>query len=153
MKKFIKHLFIICLFFNIIGCVKEVTYDEDDFKITLSEEYKKRTGEMFNYYYQDNTNIITVLKEEISTLENININDNSSTEDYLKVAAEINNKEGKIISESNYSYMEYESNDYYHLAVVFKSKDSFWTINFLCLKKDKDANRNKFFKYMKTIEV
>ncbi len=154
MRKNIFKLFIIIFaLFLVIGCDKKVVHDEGDFKITLSSEYKKRISETFHYYYQDNTNVITVVKEEIEDLDDIKITSESTTEEYLTEAMKINNKEGKIIDGNNYSYVEYESSTHYHLAVVFKSADSFWTINFMCLKEDKDNSKDKFMNYIKSIEV
>ena len=152
-KNMFKLLIIICMLFLAVGCDKKVEHDEGDFKITLNSGYKKRISDTFKYYYQDSTNIITVVREEIEDLGDIKITNESSAEEYLTEAMKVNNKEGNIINEKNYSYVEYESSNHYHVAAVFKSADSFWTINFMCLKDDKNKHKDQFINYIKSIEV
>ena len=158
MKKSIKIISIILVTFLIFGCGKSTkVFKEDDFKITLTSEFNKSELEGFTYYYESINALVTVLKEEKSSLEPFGINDSSSAEDYVKLVISANDKDSEYELRNDYAYFEYEATvdeeDFYYLTATYKSDDAFWILNFISTKEDKDKFKNEFLKWADSVEV
>lgn len=154
-KKIIMAIFIIIVSLCSIGCDNnsDRVYGEDNFKITLPDKFISMITDRYDYFYKNKSTIITVIREKISDLKEYKINNDSTTEDYLKIVSNLSDKKYEIVNKKNYSYMIYESNEHYHMASAFKSADSFWIINYMCLKKDEDTYKNEFFKWNDSIVI
>ena len=144
-------LFCLILF----GCKKEEykEFKEDNFSIKLPNEFRSIQSDSFDYYYKDKSIVITVLKEDFESLKTYKIDNNSTTEDYLKVVSSLSNKEYEIINKINYSYLVYETDNFYHMTSSFKSNNSFWLINYFCPIKDKDKYESEFLKWNDSIVI
>ncbi len=154
-KKIVSIVIIILLSFLIFGCGKNTNklFANDDFEIILPDRFESMNTNKYDYLYKNKDVIITVLREDINALKKYKINNDSTTEDYLKVISELSNKEYEIINKEKYSYMIYESSEHYHMATTFKSNDYFWIINYMCLKKNIDIYKNEFFKWNDSIVI
>ena len=158
MKKGIFLLFLAIFSLFIVGCTKrEKMFDNGDFKIVLTEDYKEDIYKDINYYFMSNNSSVAVLKEDFELLKKVNLTSESTLEDYAKAVLRANNKEAIIIAEENFSYFTYNKTintvKFFYLAAVKKGNDGFWLINFMCLDKDKDKLKDEFLKYARTIEV
>ncbi len=149
LKKVIKYMFIIIICLSLVSCKKD-DYKEfkgEDFSIKLPKDFRNIPSDNFTYYYKSGSIVITVLKEDFKSLNKYKLDSNSTTEEYLKVVSSLNNKNYEIINKENYSYLVYDTDEFYHMTSSFKSNDSFWLVNYFCLIKDKDKYENEFIKW------
>ena len=158
MKKKVFLLFLVILSLFIVGCTKkEKTFDKGAFKIVLTDDFEEDYYKQVNYIFMSNDSTITALKENYEILKTVNINEESSLEDYAKAVLKANNKEAIIIAEEGFSYFTYDtmvnSTKFYYLSVVKKGKDGFWLINFMCLYEDKDKLKDDYLKFARSIEI
>ena len=158
MKKKLFLFSLIILAFFITGCQKkEKLFEKNDFKITLTDDFKEDTYEKANYYFISNDAAVTALKESFELLSQIDITSDSPLEDYANAVLKANNKDEVLIKEDGFSYFTYtnevNSNTFFYISVLKKGKDGFWLINFMCLDKDKNNKKDEFLKFAKSIEV
>ena len=132
-------------------------FEENDFKITLSNSFKKGELESVTYYYESDEALVTALKESFEDLSIVGISKDSTIEDYVKLIIESNEKDDHYELKGNYAYFEYEAtvdgSDFYYIAVTYKGKDAFWLVNFMCTKEDKNNYKNKFLDWADSVEV
>lgn len=155
LKKVIKYMFIIIICLSLISCKKD-DYKEfkgEDFLIKLPKEFRSIPSDSFTYYYKNGSNVVTILKEDFESLKKYKLDSNSTNEDYLKVVSSLSNKNYEIINKENYSYLVYDTDEFYHMTSSFKSSDSFWLVNYFCLVKDKDKYKDEFIKWNDSIEI
>ena len=163
MKKVFRIFAIVCVCLVVSGCVgekeKEKNFSGNGFSITLTENFQEKEIISVTNYYQSINAIVTALKEEFTLLEAVGINKDSTIEEYANVIAYNNQKDYdfKKNTDLDYLYFTYEATvsgkDYYYYAVIKKGSDSFWLINFACLKGDADDFQPKFEKWASTIKV
>ncbi len=148
-------LFLVLLL--IVGCSNTKVFEEKDFKITLSNSFKKGELESVTYYYESDEALVTALKESFEDLSIVGISKDSTIEDYVKLIIESNEKDDHYELKGNYAYFEYEAtvdgSDFYYIAVTYKGKDAFWLVNFMCTKEDKNNYKNKFLDWADSVEV
>lgn len=148
-------LFLVLLL--IVGCSNTKVFEEKDFKITLSNSFKKGELESVTYYYESDEALVTALKESFEDLSIVGISKDSTIEDYVKLIIESNEKDDHYELKGNYAYFEYEAtvdgSDFYYIAVTYKGKDAFWLVNFMCTKEDKNNYKNKFLDWANSVEV
>ena len=148
-------LFLVLLL--IVGCSNTKVFEENDFKITLSNSFKKGELESVTYYYESDEALVTALKESFEDLSIVGISKDSTIEDYVKLIIESNEKDDHYELKGNYAYFEYEAtvdgSDFYYIAVTYKGKDAFWLVNFMCTKEDKNNYKNKFLDWADSVEV
>lgn len=148
-------LFLVLLL--IVGCSNTKVFEEKDFKITLSNSFKKGELESVTYYYESDEALVTALKESFEDLSIVGISKDSTIEDYVKLIIESNEKDDQYKIKDKYAYFEYEAtvdeSDFYYVAVTYKGKDAFWLVNFMCTKEDKNNYKNKFLDWADSVEV
>ena len=157
-KKIIFVTLILAFIFVLTGCTpKEKIFDKKEFKITLTEEFEEDKLEGYNYYFTSKKSALTALKETFTDLEQIQINSESTLDDYANAVLKANNKEIEAKKEADFIYFTYDSvvqeNKVFYLSVMKKGKDGFWLINFFGLYENKDTLEPEFLKYAKTINV
>lgn len=155
LKKVIKYMFIIIICLSLISCKKD-DYKEfkgEDFSIKLPKDFRNIPSDSFTYYYKSGSTVITIIKEDFESLSKYKLDSNSTTEEYLKVVSSLNNKNYEITNKENYSYLVYDTDEFYHMTSSFKSSDSFWLVNYFCLVKDKDKYKDEFIKWNDSIEI
>jgi len=157
-KKFLFLVLVFVMALGLVGCsANDKVFDKNDFKITLTDSFKEDSYEGFNYYFISSKSALTVLKESFTDLEQINLNSDSSLDDYATAVLKANNKNIEVKKETNFYYFTYDAtindNKYYYLSAIVKGKDAFWLINFFGMYNDKDTLETEFLKYAKTIEV
>jgi len=157
-NKFLKLFLSLILVLALCACGKsEKTFEEEGFKITLTNEFAKKDLENFTYYYQSLTSFVTALNEPMTTLEYLGLSNASTVEDYLTEVASANKKEADIKTRNNYAYFDFESttdnNTFYYLCAAYKSDNGFWLLNFGCKAEDKDKMSEQFLTWADSVEV
>ena len=157
MKKFFKLFSVLLIFFALVACGNDKIFKEKDFKITLSNDFKKSELEDYTYYYESDGALVTVLEETLEELEEFELTKESTAKDYMDLIVKLNEKDDKIIEENGFVYIEYtasvEENEFYYLTTAYKADNSFWLISFMCNAEDKSLMHKKFLSWAKSIEV
>ena len=138
----------------LVGCSKEKTFEKYSMHITLTSDFYEKDYISLTAYYESRNALVTVLKEDVSSLE--------GAEDYTlsqytnlvlkanKLSADVLNREGK-----EYQYFTYEKSvsgqQFFYLATTHKSAGEFWLIQFACVASKKDAYTEKFLGWADTI--
>jgi len=159
MKKKLLAIFVIALLL-VTGCGKSSgkVFDEGNFKITLTENFEKKTLPSATYYYENNKDNIgvTVLLETYDALKAINITKDTSLKEYADIIIK-QMPTATMKTEGNFMYFTYSKavsgNTYFYMPTMFKGENGFYLLNFFCLEKDKDASMDKFISWAKTVEV
>ena len=157
-NRILKVLIILLVVISLCACKSDTTvFKENNFKIELPSNFKKKNIETFTYYYQSDKAIITVINESYDSLDSVGLTDSSTVSDYLTKALEKSGKTAEIQIRKKGAYAEYvtETNDnkHYHLCIAFKSNNGFWLINYTCEEKYKEELYNEFFKWTDSIEL
>lgn len=82
-------------------------FQEKDFSIQLTDEFKKKDLKGATYYYESDTAIVMIIRESEDGLEGIGVSSQSSLEEYMK-AVVLNNelsKQTKIFKRGSYRYI------------------------------------------------
>lgn len=152
---------IVLLIFSLIlgGCfnlsAKQKDYSSHGFNIKMDDGMNEKDLATATVTYMSDKVVITALKEEFTFLEAIDIDEESSIEDYAEAVIKNNKADYKLKEKDGINYFEYEKTvsgkDYYYYAVVYKSDDAFWLVNFACEKRNKSEYQEKFFEWAKTV--
>ena len=159
MKKRLLAIFVIALLL-VTGCGKSSgkVFNEGNFKITLNENFEKKSLASATYYYENNKDNIgvTVLLETYEALKAINITKDTSLKEYADIIIK-QMPTATMKTEGNFMYFTYSKtvggSTYFYMPTMFKGENGFYLLNFFCLEKDKDANMDKFISWAKTVEV
>lgn len=149
--------FVVCM--TLGGCFfakNDKTYESHGLSITMPEGYTEKSVVAQTVYLEGTETIFTALKEDLSTLAQIGIDENTSLKDYAKAVVENNKADYEVKEEDGLTYFEYEKQvsgkDYYYLACVLKSDDAFWLVNFASETSNKSKYQPLFKKWAKTIK-
>ncbi len=161
MKKIFKILVILSLLIFTTACnlSTEETFIEDNFKITLTDNFYKKDNLNSTYYYESTDVGVLATFEDFESLEIVNINSNSSLEEYLKVVEYANggNYDSKKSKNGKYYYFDYTAavsgKEFYYISAVYKCKTGFWLVTSFCENKNKDELKPVLLKYLNTVEV
>lgn len=158
MKKYLEFLVVIAFALAMVGCGNKVmTFGRKDFTINLPNNFKEAENKSTTLYYKSDEAIVTALKENFTDLESVNINKDSSEEDYANAVIKNNNVNSKVIKKDNLTYFVYQkktsNGNAYFVAFVKKSKDAFWLVNMGCETIKSEQYKNNFTKWAKTIKV
>ena len=161
MKKVFKILAILSLLVFITACdlSTEETFTEDNFKITLTDDFYKKDNLSSTYYYESTDVGIVVTFEDFESLEEANINSDSHLEDYLEMIEYANGEkyDSKKSENGKYYYFDYTASvsgkEFYYISAIYKGKTGFWLVTSYCENKNKDELRPVLLKYLNTVEV
>lgn len=159
MKKFIKILVVFIFTVLLCGCslfeTKTKDYSLKGLHVTMGEDMEEKKNDSFTSYLEGKRYIFTSLKETFDSVAIVGLSESSPLVDYTKLVIENNGLKEKIIEKDNLTYFKYTSTidevKYFYMAFTFKSKDSFWLINFACLDSEKKTYEAKFIEWAKTI--
>ncbi len=138
--------------------VEEKTYTDSGFTITMDDGFNKRDYVSATFYYESQNAGITGIKESFEDLATLDIDSNSSLEEYAELVSYVNNKNNEYQQlNDKIMYYTYDStiNDknYSYMTAVTKGSNAFWIINLFCEEKNKNEYFPKFEKWLKTVEV
>lgn len=161
MKKIFKVLAILSLLIFTSACDLSVEeeFKEDNFKITLTDNFYKKDNLNFTYYYESSNVGVTATLESFEELSGIGLTKNSSLEDYFKAVEESNNKtyEMKKSSNGKYLYFDYSATlsgkEFYYITAIYKGKTGFWLVTYFCESKNKEKLTPTMLKYADSVEV
>lgn len=154
-KKFINKLLILIMTLLLAGCSNEKIYKQNGLEIKMAKGLFYKEHPTANVYYENEEIFFIALKENYSDLIELDINEETSIEDYVQEVF-INREESfDLIKDENLYYYtyEYEVNNqtFYYVSTIHKSNIGFWICNFSCDKKNKEKYHNLFIKWAKTI--
>ncbi len=141
------------------GCfnktVKQKEYSSHGFTIKMEDGMDEKDLATATAAFVNDKVVVTVLKEEFSILEAIDINKDSKIEDYAKAVVKNNKADYELKEKDGLYYFEYEKavngKDFYYLATLYKSDDAFWLVNFACEKSNKSNYQDSFMEWAKTV--
>lgn len=143
----------------ITGCsALETTkeYSANGVSVTMDEGFVQKENVAYTTYFLSDNAMFLALKEDFSSLSQIGLSENSSLKDYAEVIKTANNLENEFKEQDNFMYTTYESEvsgkEFFYLAAVYKTDDSFWLVNFACSSSDKDVYTKKFLEWAKTVK-
>ncbi len=161
MKKFLKLVTILTLLIFTTACDLSVEeeFKEDNFKITLTDNFYKQDNLNSTYYYESSNVGVTATLEEFSELTDTGLTKESTLEDYIKAVEYANNETYEIKKGNNekYLYFDYTATangkEYYYITTAYKGKTGFWLVTFFCESKNKETLTPKILKYADSVEV
>lgn len=133
-------------------------FSKSGLSITLTDDFVEKTLMSQTSYYESLTSIVTTLKEPFENLEAIGLSKDSTLKEYAQEVIKTNgfDKSGTTIQEGGgFTGFEYTSDvsgvTVNYVAVVFKSNDAFWLVQFAC-QEDNYAQFSPIFnKWAKSI--
>ena len=161
MKKFLKTFSLIFVCILLIGCgsdsseIKEKTYTSNGLSITMKEGLLEKTNENFEVYFETSDMIFMGNKETFEELSIINLDANSTLDEYLDLIISVNGESSGKLKDGDLNYFTYErevnGNKFFYVGSVYKANDAFWLCNFACAYSDKDTYEDLFIKWAKTV--
>lgn len=137
---------------------EEKTYSDSGFTITMEEGFYKKDYIGATFYYESQNAGISVIKEYFEDLSSLEINENTSLEEYAELVSYVNEKDNEY-QKLNDQIMYYTYDDtisgknYSYMTAVTKGSTAFWIINLFCEEDNKDTYFPKFEQWLKTVEV
>lgn len=133
-------------------------FSKSGLSITLTDNFVEKSLLTQTAYYESSTAIVTTLKEPFENLESIGLNKDSSLRDYAQAVINTNgfNNQGTYVQEGNgFTGFEYSASNtgvtINYIAVVYKTNDSFWLVQFACQEEDSAAFAEVFDKWAKSV--
>lgn len=160
MKKRI--LMLIVLFgigFVLSGCLasQDKVFTIDDLQITLTDDFKETDqDEGFTAYFESNTIGVAIMKETFASLEVIDLNSESTIEEYIAAVQSAGNVSYEIQNKDNITYFTYESEidgtNFYYMTAFYKGNDAFWIVNLFCEETNKSELENSLMNFAKSVK-
>lgn len=157
-----RRLLLIVAFFFIImlaGCVKsEKTFSASGVTITLNKSFVEKEVIQAPFYLESKDHLFLASRESKSELSAFSI---TTLESYIKAVLKNANKTATIqtVEEENlsYKYAYYTSTvneqTFGYMLIVMEGKNHFYAMNFACLEKKLEGNKDLYIKWAKTITV
>lgn len=164
LKKFSVCIFIVIFSMSFFGCnskIKEKVFSKDGISITLTEEFEEKEYYDFNAYYDTEDAQVYIMKESFELLKENDQPTDISLVEYAEIMMETQNLNSKVEEKDGLtsfyyekSFLDYDKNtvDYLYFAVVFKSDDAYWLLQFACEKNLYGEYEEKFVKWAKSVE-
>ncbi len=136
---------------------KTKEYSLKGLHITMADDMVESSVVGYTSYLQGVDYSFASVKESFEDYKaaQLEIDETSSVEDYMKFIAKVNQVDTEVIEKDNLVYIKYTKtvggNDYYYMAFAYKSDDSFWLVNLFCFDKDKEKYEPIFIKWAKTV--
>lgn len=143
----------------LVGCAglepKQKDYSSHGFNIKMDEGMTEKDLANATATFVGTKTVVTALKEEFELLSAINLDENSSVEEYAKAVITNNKANYELKEKDGIHYFEYEKTNngknYYYMAVMYKSDDAFWLVNFACETSNKSTYQDTFLEWAKTV--
>lgn len=137
---------------------EEKTYSDSGFTITMEDGFNEKDYIGATFYYESQNAGISVVKETFEDLSSLEIDENTSLEEYAELISYVNEKDNEYKNLNDqimyYTYDDTISGkDYSYMTAVTKGSNAFWIINLFCEEKNKDTYFPKFEKWLETVEV
>ena len=131
------------------------TFEQEGMRITLTEQFHSVSVPKFTVGYESDEVVVLALREEFSDVPALKIYD---LKQYAELVLMANSIYGSDPRETDgLTLFEYDYTDrktmvrYHYVCFVFKTEDSFWTVQFVT-EKDKEYDYKwKFFQWAKTV--
>ena len=132
------------------GQPQEKVFQEAGMQITLTTEYRKFEAQNQTVAYTTKDRALFALKEAFSAVPEL---EPLTLEEYGNLVLKNNGLEGtsKIIEENGLTYFEYQSQGNYYMAVIYKSQDAFWLVQFSTRMEDAVVYKEEFVASAKTV--
>ena len=125
--------------------------------ITLTSDFYEKEIASQTAYYESQKYIVSVLKEEFTIFESMNISTDISAKEYAKLVLDNNMLTSPIEEKDNLTYFKYEKTTngklFSYFATVHKSSDSFWLIQFVCESKNAEDSQDLFVEWGQSIKL
>lgn len=126
--------------------------------IDLPDDFKADTYEGADYYYLSDTALFLAMQEDFDSLSSVEIDANSSLEEYAQAVINVNEVDAQVGTDSMGNvYFTYEQTvsgyDYFYYAVVKKGSEVFWLCQFACMATDAAEMTDSFAQWGSTIQV
>ena len=140
---------------------RNIAQDKDFSKagmtITLTDKFIEKDVAAYTSYYESETTIVTILKEEFTLFEEAEVPTDISLKEYADFVAQNNNTTWTVKEKDGLTYVEFDKNangkTASYFAVFLRSDDAYWLVQFGCEKKNYDKNMNDFIKWAKSIKI
>ena len=155
-NKFIKTILLLTFLISLTGCSNEKVYKNNGIKITMEKGLFYKHHETATIYYENNEIFVIGLKEKFEDLYKLDINNETSIEEYVEEIFLNREESFDLIKDENLYYYKYEyeinNNTFYYVSTIHKSDDGFWICNFACKKENKEKYHDLFIKWGKSIK-
>ena len=135
------------------------TFTENDFEITLTNDFVKKELSGIKYYYEDNTNgILAIINVESKQLfENAGINFPDDAYSYAEFVVKANSLGVDVKKNGNYAQFTYNRSvsgtEYSFYAVTFRTGDNCWLVQFRCNATKLSEYESQFKAWAETVKV
>ncbi|MCX4253807.1 hypothetical protein [uncultured Clostridium sp.] len=150
-------LLVASLLLLVCGCsLAKEEYSNDHFTITMEKGFTEKELASMTVYYESKKALMSGLKESFESLAAVDIDENTSIEDYGKAVIENNKANYELKEKDGVHYFTYEKEasgkKFFYLASVYKTDDAFWLFNFACDEKNKDTYEPLFLEWAKSVD-
>lgn len=136
---------------------QEKTFTKAGMTITLTSDFDEEDNISQTATYVSNQYIVVILKEDFSTLSQLNISSDFSLNEYAKNIISGNSVDSKVQEKDGVVYFIYNKKlsgkDFSYFEVVLKGSDAFWDVTFACETKDLESSQAQFLNWAKTVEL
>ncbi len=157
MKRIVALLFLTVLLFSVCACGKSnaKTFTQDEFSITLSEDYGMVPHVSYFVSYETaDKKAVLVTKDRKFIVEDIAGKTDISHMEYANLVIETNRKGENPKEQDGITYYTYTDNaGYIYLATVHESNEAFWLVQFVCEAQEYDDMKDTFFTYAKSVSI
>lgn len=144
------------------GGTSEKEFSKNGLTITLPVNAKEMDSSYgYSVAYQIGSSIVVAaIKEDVSSLLSVGLEENATVKDYAQLVAEVNGYSADsvtTIAGTNIPVIEYTANvsgvDYKYIGSCYKAEDCFWFINFGTTASNFDSVKGDFEKWAASVEV
>ena len=158
MKRFFALLFLalVCALL-LCGCtVTPKTFEKGGMSITLTSAFSELKQEGLTVAYESKKAVVLVYKENFETLASVNLNADSTVEEYAAAVLKAQQLDGTTVqSENGLTYFTYERSagrsTYAYFVTVHKSASAIWLIQFGCATDELEEMYPSFVTYAQSI--
>ena len=131
------------------------TFTKSGMSITLTDDFTERDYVSYTAVYDSQYVAIFAIKEEFSLFDGTALGENSTTEDYANVVIEgyeLDAEPEEIDGMTTFRYdAESNGDTYTYLAVIYKSDDAFWMIQFATKADNFEEQEDNILTYAKSV--
>lgn len=160
LKRTLSLVLFVALTFSLTACFgpKAKEFSGSGITIELTEEFNVQETVLAPLYLVSVKHIFTGMREAKSELSGYGI---SNLSQYIQAVLTNNNKTGTIYDDTfddiTFKYAYYnatvDGTEYGYMLIVMEGSNHFYSMNFGCLAKDLDNNKDIYLEWAKTITV